>query len=234
MMNPVNDVIEDPDNADVLYLATDYGLLVSWDRGGNWTRMQGMVGRGNQAVPAPDVIIYDIDIQERERDMGIGTYGRGIYLADIWPVKEFSDEVFAKASHLFEPQRVVNWSMIERKGPTYGEFAWVENPRSEASIYYYLKEDVDKVRIVITDLEGNEVSATSGDKSSGLHKSTWNLRARRISGAGGRGGGGQRPGGFGSTNPAGTYKVMLEVNDEVVMTHNLRVVQDPILNPDKP
>ncbi len=234
MMNPVNDVVEDPDNADVLYLATDYGLLVSWDRGGNWTRMQGMVGRGNQAVPAPDVIIYDIDIQERERDMGIGTYGRGIYLADIWPVKEFSDEVFAKASHLFEPQRVVNWAMIERKGPTYGEFAWVENPRSEASIYYYLKEDVDKVRIVITDLEGNEVSATSGDKSSGLHKSTWNLRARRISGASGRGGGGQRPGGFGGGNPAGTYKVMLEVNDEVVMTHTLRVVQDPILNPDKP
>jgi len=160
--------------------------------------------------------------------MGVGTYGRGIYLADIWPIKEFSNEVFATAAHLFEPQRVVNWAMIERKGPTYGEFAWVENPRSEASIYYYLKDDVDKARIVITDLEGNEVSSLSGDKAAGLHKATWNLRVRRTGGAGG-----QR-GGFGGGNPVGTYKVMLEVNDEVVMTHILRVVQDPILNPDKP
>ena len=227
MMDPVNDIVEDPDNPDVLYLATDYGLFLSYDRGGNWI---------NMSDDAPDAIIMDIDIQKRERDLAIGTYGRGIYLTDIWPFKEFSAEVFAKDAHLFEPQRAVKWAMIERRGPTYGEFAWVPNPPSVANIYYYLKEDVESLKIVVTDLSGNEMTTIQipqSGKKKGLHHRTWNMSRRTPRPAGG----GQarvpqaRRGG---PVPAGVYRVTLLVNDEEVMTHDLRIVDDPILNPDKP
>lgn len=226
MENPVNEIIEDPDNPDMLYLGTDYGIFVSYDRGENWI---------NMSIDAPDVIIMDLDLQKRERDLAIGTYGRGIYIADIWPFKEFNTEVFAKDVHLFEPQRAVRWEMIERRGPTYGEFAWVANPSNGANIYYYLKSDVEKARIIIKDLEGNEVGTAQvrDSNSQGLHKGTWNLRVRMQAGQGQRGG--QAGGGVGrGMAPAGIYKVILEVNDEEVMTHNLLVVNDPILNPDKP
>jgi len=240
MENPVNDIVEDPDNPDVLYLATDYGLFLSCDRGDDWIKMQGTVGTGSERGPAPDAIIMDIDIQKRERDLAIGTYGRGIYLADIWPCKEFSAEVFAKDAHLFEPQRTIRWEMVEQRGPTYGEFAWVPNPPSVTNIYYYLKEDSESVQIVITDLAGDEMTAIQGQgelKEKGLHHRTWNMRQRmqRTAGGGQARGGQARPGqARGGPVPAGVYKVTLVVDGEEVMTHDLRIVADPILNPDKP
>ncbi|MGD2246654.1 MAG: hypothetical protein PVI11_08920, partial [Candidatus Aminicenantes bacterium] len=92
MMNPARDIDEDPDNPDVLYLGTDYGVFVSIDGGKNWT---------NISEDAPDVIIMDMDIQKRERDLAMATYGRGFYIIDIFPFKEFKPEVFEKDAYLF-------------------------------------------------------------------------------------------------------------------------------------
>jgi hypothetical protein len=146
-------------------------------------------------------------------------------------MKEFGAEVFDKPAHLFEPQRVINWNMREQRGPTYGEFALVPNPPTQADFYYYLKEDVESAQIVVTDLEGNQLTAINGEKESGLYHASWNLRGRP---AGGRAGGGQpagRPGGGGfGGDPAGRYKITLVVNGEDVMTHYLTVEADP-LNP---
>lgn len=243
MMNPVNDFVEDPDNPDVLYLATDYGLFISYDRGGNWI---------NMSDDAPDVIIMDIDIQKRERDIAIGTYGRGIYLADIWPAKEFSDKVFAEDAHLFEPQRAIKWRMFEQRGPTYGEFAWVRNPPNTAEIYFYLKDSADSLQIVIKDLAGSDIAIVNGGDDNlegmmekGLHNWSWNMTriiprpagSGQFGGRGGPGGAGSAQARFrGRSQPvdAGLYKVTLIVNGEEVATHDLRIVDDPILYPDKP
>ena len=56
--------------ADALYLATDYGLFLSLDRGKSWAKF---------STTAPQVIIKDLAVQKRDRDLVIGTYGRGIY-----------------------------------------------------------------------------------------------------------------------------------------------------------
>ena len=37
MNNPIFDVEEDPDNANVLYLGTDYGIFVTIDQGKTWS-----------------------------------------------------------------------------------------------------------------------------------------------------------------------------------------------------
>jgi hypothetical protein len=209
MLNPVNDIVEDPDNADVLYLATDYGLFVSIDRGENWIEM---------SETAPDVLIMDLDIQKRERDLAIGTYGRGIYIADIFPFKEFCKNIFDKESHLFDLQRTVKWNRLERRGPSYGEFAKANNPATGAHIYYFLKEKADSVKLVIEDLEGNQIQELRGKKESGIHKTLWNLRKRT------QGEQGQRR--AAAVAEAGQYKVTLVVNDKEVVTKRLEVVDD--------
>jgi photosystem II stability/assembly factor-like uncharacterized protein len=208
MMNPVNDIVEDPDNPDVLYLATDYGLYVSIDQGENWIEM---------SETAPDTIIMDLDIQKRERDLAIGTYGRGIYIADIFPFKEFGAEVFAQESHLFDIQDTIKWNRFERRGPTLGEMAIVDNPQVGADIYFYLKDEAESVNLVIEDLEGNLMQEIRGKKDQGLQKVFWNLR-KRASDPQQRGV---------STADAGTYKVTLVINDTEVATKTLRVVDDP-------
>ena len=216
MMNPVNDIEEDPENPDVLYLATDYGVFVTVDKGKNWVEM---------SSSAPDVLILGVAIQERERDLAIGTYGRGFYIADIHPIKEFKKEVFEKDTHLFDIQRTIKWRMLERRGPQYGEFARVTNPSNEAKIYYYLKDKVDKVEIVVQDLEGNEIQKMTGISSKGLHRNTWNLRKSAPQAQAG-----QRRSRSGGEVAAGVYKIVFMVDGEEVQTKKFEILEDPILN----
>ena len=216
MMNPVNDVEEDPHNPDVLYLATDYGVFVTVDKGKNWVEM---------SSTAPDVLILGLAIQERERDLAIGTYGRGFYIADIHPLKEFKTKVFEKDAHLFDVQRVIKWKMLERRGQQYGEFARTTNPPNEASIYFYLKEKVDKVEISIQDLEGNEIRKLNGNGSNGLNRIAWNLRRNTPPRQAG-----QRRARTGGEVAAGIYKIVFMVDGIEIQTKKLEILEDPILD----
>lgn len=215
MMNPVRDIEEDPDNPDVLYIATDYGLFVTFDRGSHWA---------NISDSAPDVIIMDLDIQKRERDLAIATYGRGFYTADISPFKEFTAEAFAEDAHLFTVQRAVKWNMLERRGQQYGEFAKADNPPTGANIYYNIKAEAKKVKIVVKDLAGEELIELNGSGKPGLHKAFWNLRKRAPQAEGQS----RRRRGAPLVE-AGLYKVTLKVDDEEIATQDIRVIDDPIL-----
>ncbi len=217
MMNPVRDIEEDPDNPNVLYLATDYGLFVTLNQGKEWLAM---------SSKGPHVIMMDMDIQKRERDLAVATYGRGFYLVDIYPFKEMKPEILEKDAYLFDPQRVVKWAMLDRKGPSYGIFARTDNPSSRAVFYYYLKKKSEKVKLLLKDLEGNLLQEIKGKSNQGLHKAVWNLR--------------KRPPKAQENQPrrrrfappavgAGVYKVTFTVDGKDVMTKKLTVVDDPIL-----
>ena len=60
--------------------------------------------------------------------MAIGTYGRGFYVADIGPIKEFTPAVFQEAAHLFDIKTTIKWHRFERRGDTLGEMAKADNP----------------------------------------------------------------------------------------------------------
>jgi len=169
MMNPVNDIEEDPDNPDVLYLATDYGLFVTIDRGANWL---------NISSSAPNVIIKDLAVQKRDRDLAIATYGRGIFIADIGPFKEFKPEIFAKNAHLFNIESAVQWKRIDYRGQTLGEFAKAENPPPGSTIYYYLKQPASSVSVTVRDLQGNLVQELRGKTGKGIQKVFWGLKKK--------------------------------------------------------
>jgi photosystem II stability/assembly factor-like uncharacterized protein len=230
MNNPIFDVEEDPDNANVLYLGTDYGVFVTIDGGKTWSAF---------STSAPNTTIRDLAIQKRDREMAIGTYGRGFYVCDIGPIKEFTPAVFQEPAHLFDIKDTIKWNRYERRGDTLGELARAQNPPVGASIYYYLKGDVKDVKVTIKDLEGNTVNEmTSGTQNGpevkkGLQKVFWGLN-RQVAGQAGRGrggfaggGGGGRGGGRGQVD-AGVYKVTLTVDGKDVATKNMTVSPDPM------
>jgi photosystem II stability/assembly factor-like uncharacterized protein len=202
MNNPIFDVEEDPENANVLYLGTDYGIFVTIDGGKTWSAF---------STSAPSVTIRDLAIQKRDREMAVATYGRGFYVCDIGPIKEFKPEVFQEPAHLFDVKNAIRWNRFEQRGDTLGEMAKADNPPVGANIYYYLKTDAQKVTVTIKDLEGNTVqeltpstipavSAVSTKK--GLQKVFWGLN-RAGGPGGGRGGAGGGRGGAGGGQPGG-------------------------------
>ena len=217
LMNPLFDVEEDPANPDVLYIAGDLGVFVTLDRGRTWTPF---------STTAPDVVVRDLAVQKRDRDLVIGTYGRGIYVADIGPVKEMTAENLAKDAHLFDIEEAVRWNRFERRGESYGEFAKVANPPIGADIYYYLKAEPKSVKLVVKDCEGNVVQELAGTAKKGLQKTAWNL-TKRADPAQPAAGGGMRGRGANLVD-YGTYKVTLTVDGKDAAAKAVKVVPDPL------
>ncbi|MFQ6038571.1 MAG: WD40/YVTN/BNR-like repeat-containing protein, partial [Candidatus Aminicenantales bacterium] len=89
----VHVIREDPVQRNLLFLGTEFGLYVSFDRGFSWMRWT----NGFPTVPVRDMVIHPLD-----NDLVIGTHGRSLYiLDDIQPLRELSREVAAKPLHLF-------------------------------------------------------------------------------------------------------------------------------------
>lgn len=91
-------VLQDPVEEKLVFLGTEHGLWISIDKGEHWTRW-------THGYPA--VSTMDLDIQEREADLVIGTFGRSIYiLDDIRPLRELAatgGKELEKPLALFKP-----------------------------------------------------------------------------------------------------------------------------------
>ena len=138
--------------------------------------------------------------------------------------KEFKPEVFEKDVYLFDIQRTIKWNMLERRGPTFGEFARVDNPPVGSTIYYYLKQPAKSVKIVIKDLEGNEIQDFNGMTGNGIQRIFWDLRKRAAQQEGQ-----QFRMRFAPTVDPGEFNVTLVVDGKEVVNKRLLVVQDPML-----
>ena len=80
---PANVILEDPNHEDILYAGTFRGVYLSTDRGASWS----MLGKN-----LPACSVGDLAIQEREKDLIVGTHGRGIYKLNLGPIYQLHEE----------------------------------------------------------------------------------------------------------------------------------------------
>ena len=78
-LEPINVAREDPKNENILYVGTDGGLYVSFNRGKSFMTWNGGMPK---AVP-----VHDIAIQERENEIVLGTHGRSLYVGSLTDVQ---------------------------------------------------------------------------------------------------------------------------------------------------
>ena len=141
----VHTVAEDHENPDLLFAGTEYGLFYTQDGGDSWHQIKGGF---------PTVSVRDIEIQRRENDLVIATFGRGIYILDDYaPLRTKNADVTGAVATLFPVrdawQYIVadNWGRTE-KGSMGDQFWRAENPPFGAVFSYYLKDSLktDKER----------------------------------------------------------------------------------------
>jgi photosystem II stability/assembly factor-like uncharacterized protein len=97
---PVNVIKEDPKNENILYLGTDGGLYVSFDRGQTFMMWNGGLPK---SIP-----VHDIAIQERDNEIVLGTHGRSIYvssLEDVQGLQKDKDWLKKKPAPKEQPER---------------------------------------------------------------------------------------------------------------------------------
>lgn len=78
----VTSVAQDHEEPNLLFLGTDTGLYISFDKGGKWTKWENGL---------PSVQIRDMKIQKSFDDLVFGTFGRAFWvLDDIGPFREYA------------------------------------------------------------------------------------------------------------------------------------------------
>jgi photosystem II stability/assembly factor-like uncharacterized protein len=165
-----NVIGEDPQAPGLLFLGTDHGLFASYDGGARWTRFRANL---------PTVPVRDLMVHPRESDLIVGTHGRGIFITDITPLREVSEEVLAKEAHLFaiEPK---SWR-VESGWGNYRLFGdrnlSTPNEPNGVSIAYYQRDAAaGTATIRITNASGAEVRVLTQPAGTGIRRALWNLR----------------------------------------------------------
>jgi photosystem II stability/assembly factor-like uncharacterized protein len=194
---PAYVIREDPRNKDLLFLGTESGLFISIDGGNHWQRFPKL----------PIVPVHDLVIHPRDRELVIGTHGRGIYLLDIAPLEEMTAETIKLDAYMFEIRPALAFRFRGSRGETGSKSFTAPNPPFGATIYYYLKGSIsESAQITILDALGRTVAQLSGEKTAGLHSSTWDLQPSAK-------GKPTRPGGM---VPAGDYVAVLKAGSQTI------------------
>ena len=182
---PINVVVQDRRNKNLLIVGNDTGVWVSIDGAASWRRLKANL---------PTVPVHDLTVHPRENDLVIGTYGRGLFLGDITHLQELSQAVLDKPFHLFAPEPRAAYQF--RALGNYHLFGdkYLETPNEPDAliIQYYLREKQDGgARVGITDIRGEQIATLQGPSEAGMNRVAWNMR--RTSEGTGRGFGAQTP-----------------------------------------
>ncbi len=171
---PVSAIIEDPENADLLFAGTDKGVFVSFNAGASWQRLPGDM---------PPVVVRDLNIQAREHDLVAGTYGRGAWVTDIYALEQLTKDVMQKDLWLFDiaPKPQMNYSQQAAWGnyhETGDNHKDVPNEPNALEIYYWFGQDApgDSALVTVKDSNGKKMFNEKVPARKGIGKVYWYLR----------------------------------------------------------
>jgi photosystem II stability/assembly factor-like uncharacterized protein len=121
----------------LLFVGTEFGVFASLDGGSHWQPMKNGL---------PPIAVRDLEIQRRENDLVVGTFGRGIYILDDYtPLRLANAETLDKSAAIFPiktaplyiPAAPLAGGEKAYQGST---FYTAPNPPYGAVITYHLKD----------------------------------------------------------------------------------------------
>lgn len=118
----------------LLFVGTEFGLFTSIDGGAKWHQLKGGM---------PVINVRDLDIQKRENDLIVGTFGRGIYILDDYtPLRHLSKENLEKEAYIFPVKDAKMFVQDDSRSKTSNgsSFYRADNPPFGAIFTFYLKE----------------------------------------------------------------------------------------------
>ena len=136
----VYSIAEDHVNKDLLFVGTEFGVYFTVDGGKVWTQLKSGL---------PTIAVRDLDIQKRENDLVIATFGRGFYVLDDYsPLRTLKrDDLVNKPAIIFPTKDALMFiesNPLGLRGKAHlGESHFMTpNPTVGAVFTYYLKEDI--------------------------------------------------------------------------------------------
>ncbi len=130
---------QDHEDADLMFLGTEYAAYFTVNGGENWIKMSGV----------PTIAVRDLEIQRRENDVVLGTFGRGFYVFDDYtPLRGIEEETLEADATLFgvkDAPLYVQWSRLgsnNGRGSQGASYFTADNPPFGAVFTYRLGEKI--------------------------------------------------------------------------------------------
>ena len=164
--SPVNVLVEDNVNENILYIGTDNGLYISLDKGMSWNDFSDGI---------PNVAVHDLVIQKKARDLVVGTHGRSIYKVNLEQVQKLNDKVAAENIHLFEIKKI---KQSGQWGNSWSSWAKTLEPKVE--IWFYSNSDAD-VSLQVENSAKEIVFSQKVKAVKGLNKQMYDLSISKES-----------------------------------------------------
>jgi photosystem II stability/assembly factor-like uncharacterized protein len=136
-----HDLVEDHVDPKLLFVGTEFGVFFTRDGGQKWIQLKGGL---------PTVACRDLEIQRRENDLVVATFGRGFYVLDDYSALRHSEETRLddEKAMIFPVKK--SWMFFERTplglpgGSSMGDqHYFVENPPVGATFTYYLRDELE-------------------------------------------------------------------------------------------
>ncbi|MGA9334903.1 MAG: hypothetical protein WBV39_11555 [Rudaea sp.] len=132
-------IAEDPGDAGLLFVGTEFGLFFSPDSGKRWVQLKSGL---------PVIAIRDLAIQQRENDLVAASFGRGFYVLDDYtPLRFVNDQSLAQEAVLFPARKARTFTRSspfggKGQGTNGDQFYSAPNPPLGAVFTYYLKHEL--------------------------------------------------------------------------------------------
>lgn len=136
-------IAEDHVNKDLLFAGTEFGLFVTIEGGNKWVQMK---------AGLPTISVKDLEIQKRENDLILATFGRGFYVLDDYtPLRHLKRDDLNKAAVIFPVKDALMFVPsqplgVRGKGFQGENFFTTPNPPIGAVFTYYLKDDIKTIK----------------------------------------------------------------------------------------
>ncbi len=133
----VYSIQQDHEDEELLFAGTEFGAWYTVNSGVAWHKVGGL----------PTIAVRDVEIQRRENDLILGTFGRSIYILDDYsPLRHDGDEALDDEAYVFPIKDALRYVERSRLGGRDGRgsqgatFYSAANPPFGAVITYHLKE----------------------------------------------------------------------------------------------
>ncbi len=136
-------IAEDHVNPQLLFAGTEFGVFTTIDGGQKWIQLKSGL---------PTIAVRDIEIQRRENDLVLGTFGRGFYVLDDYtPLRNLKRTDLDKQAVIYPIKDALMFIPsvplgVRGKGFQGESFYTAENPPVGAVFTYYLKDELKTLK----------------------------------------------------------------------------------------
>lgn len=143
-------IAEDHVDDDLLFVGTEFSVFFTSDGGLSWNKL---------SAGLPVIAVRDMEIQRRENDLVLATFGRGFYILDDYTPLRYMKEIAGTEEAKIFPVKP-SWIYVERmplglrdKGHLGSTYYNAPNPEQGAVITYYLKDEIKSAKKIRQDAE---------------------------------------------------------------------------------